>query len=67
MQEVNTDLVEIMALVKDDVDQELPLWNEFLAAENEILRSKIEGGLLLTRGEMARSMVRGMWHRTRFT
>jgi hypothetical protein len=67
MQEVNTDLVEIMALVKGNVDQELLLRNEFLAAENEILRSRIEGRLLLTRAERARSMVREMWDRTRFT
>ena len=54
MEEVRTDLVEIMSLVKGNVERELLLRNEYLAAENEILRSRIEGRLLLTRHEKAR-------------
>lgn len=34
-------MVEVMALVSGRVDQELLLRNEYLAAENEILKSKI--------------------------
>jgi transposase InsO family protein len=54
MDDVRTDLVEIMSLVKGNVERELLLKNEYLAAENEILRSRIEGRLLLTRHEKAR-------------
>jgi transposase len=54
MEEVRTDLVEIMSLVKGNVEQELLLRNEYLAAENEILRSRIEGRLLLSIDEKAR-------------
>lgn len=35
------EMVEAMALVSGRVDQELLLRNEYLAAENEILKSKI--------------------------
>lgn len=35
------EMVEVMALVSGRVDQELLLRNEYLAAENEILKSKI--------------------------
>ncbi|MHC4198602.1 MAG: integrase core domain-containing protein [Planctomycetota bacterium] len=54
MDNVQTDLVEIMSLVKGNVERELLLRNEYLAAENEILRSRIDGRLLLTRHEKAR-------------
>lgn len=51
MEDAQPDLVEIMALVKGRLEQELLLRNQYLAAENEILRSRIEGRLLLTREE----------------
>ena len=35
--------VEAIALVKGHVEHELLLRNEYLAAENEILRSRLEG------------------------
>ncbi len=54
MDDVRTDLVEIMSLVKGNVERELLLRNEYLAAENEILRSRIEGRPFLTRQEKAR-------------
>ncbi len=54
MDDVRTDLVEIMSLVKGSVEQELLLRNQYLAAENEILRSRIRGRLLLARDEKAR-------------
>ncbi len=54
MEDVRTDLIEIMSLVKGNVERELLLRNEYLAAENEILRSRIEGWLLLARHEKAR-------------
>ena len=50
MDEARTDLVEIMSLVKGNVERELLSRNEHLAAENEILRSRIEGRLLLSKG-----------------
>ncbi len=43
MEEVRTDLVEIASLVKSNIERELLLRNEYLAAENEILRARIEG------------------------
>ena len=54
MEEVRTDLVEIMSLVKGNVERELLLRNEYLAAENKILRSRIEGRLLLSKDEKSR-------------
>ena len=42
---------KILAHLTGTVDQELLLRNEFLAAENRILRSKIRGRLLLTDAE----------------
>ena len=39
---------EVLALVGGHVNQELLLRNEYLAAESEILRSKIRGRLKLT-------------------
>ena len=54
MDDVRTDLVEITSLVKGNVERELLLRNEYLAAENEILRSRIEGRLFLARDEKAR-------------
>ena len=53
MEEVRTDLVEIMSLVKGNIERELLLRNEYLSAENEILRSRIAGRLLLKRHEKA--------------
>ena len=54
MDDVRTDLVEITSLVKGNVERELLLRNEYLSAENEILRSRIDGRLLLERHEKAR-------------
>ncbi|MHC4225644.1 MAG: hypothetical protein ACYSUN_16760, partial [Planctomycetota bacterium] len=39
---------KMLAYLTGTVDQELLLRNEYLAAENRILRSKIKGRLLLT-------------------
>ena len=45
---------EVLAMVGGHVDEELPLRNEYLAAENDILKSKIEGSVLLTNPERIR-------------
>ena len=42
---------KMLAYLTGSVDQEFLLRNEFLAAENRILRSKIQGRLLLTDAE----------------
>ena len=46
--------VEVLSLIGGHVNQELLLRNEFLAAENEILRSRIKGKLKLTDEERIR-------------
>ena len=46
--------VEALALVGGYVDQELLLRNEYLAAENEILRSKLPGRIQMTEAERIR-------------
>ncbi len=46
--------VEALALVAGHVDEELLLRNEYLAAENEILRSKIQGRVPMTNHERIR-------------
>src|SRR5437773_11103293 len=43
----------LLAYVSGTVDQELLLRNEYLAAENGILRGQIKGRLLLWEGEKA--------------
>jgi hypothetical protein len=43
----------LLAYVTGTVNQELLLRNEYLAAENRILRSQIKGRLLLSEGEKA--------------
>ena len=43
----------LLACVTGTVDQELLLRNEYLAAENRILRGQIKGRLLLSEGEKA--------------
>ena len=43
----------LLAYVTGTVDQELLLRNEYLAAENRILRGQIKGRLLLSEGEKA--------------
>ncbi|MCZ6690338.1 MAG: integrase core domain-containing protein [Planctomycetota bacterium] len=48
------DVNEVLALVGGHVDSELLLRNEYLAAENEILRSRFSDRLLLTRVERVR-------------
>ena len=45
---------EVLAIVGGHVDEELLLRNEYLAAENEILKSKIEGPVRLTNRERIR-------------
>ncbi len=45
---------EGIALIKGHVEHELLLRNEYLAAENEILRSRLQGRLLLTKAEKVR-------------
>ncbi len=45
---------EALALVSGKVDQELLLRNEYLAAENEIMRSKIPGRVQMTDSERIR-------------
>ncbi len=48
------DVNEVLALVGGHVDSELLLRNEYLAAENEILRTRFSGRILLTRAERVR-------------
>ena len=43
----------LLAYVTGTVNQELLLRNEYLAAENRILRGQIKGRLLLSEGERA--------------
>ena len=43
--------VRILAYITGTVDQELLLRNEYLAAENRILRAQIKGRLLLSDAE----------------
>ncbi|SRR5712692_4978338 len=43
----------LLAYVTGTVNQELLLRNEYLAAENRILRGQIQGRLLLSEGEKA--------------
>ena len=45
---------EVPAIVGGHVDEELLLRNEYLASENEILKSKIEGPVRLTDPERIR-------------
>jgi putative transposase len=47
------DWARILAYIKATVDQELLLRNEYLAAENQILKAQIKGRLLLTDVEKA--------------
>jgi len=44
----------VVAYVTGTVNQELLLRNEYLGAENRILRGQIKGRLLLSEGEKAR-------------
>ena len=48
------DVVEALALVAGHVEEEVLLRNEYLAAENEILRSKLSGRVPLTDSERIR-------------
>ena len=45
------DWVRILAYITGTVDQELLLHNEYLAAENRILRAQVKGRLLLSDAE----------------
>ena len=45
------DWVRILAYIAGTVDQELLLRNEYLAAENRILRAQVKGRLLLSDAE----------------
>jgi hypothetical protein len=47
------DWARVVAYITGTVDQELLLRNEYLAAENRILRAQIKGRLLLSDGEKA--------------
>lgn len=47
------DWARLLAYITGTVDQELLLRNEYLAAENRILRAQIKGRLLLSEGEKA--------------
>ena len=47
------DWARILAYITGTVDQELLLRNEYLAAENRILKAQIKGRLLLTDVEKA--------------
>ena len=42
---------EVLALVGGHVEEEILLRNEYLAAENEILKSKLQGRLRFTEQE----------------
>ena len=45
------DWKHLLVYIPGSVDQERPLRNEYLAAENRILRNRIKGRLRLTDGE----------------
>ena len=47
------DWPRLLAYITGTVDQELLLRNEYLAAENRILRAQINGRLCLSQGEKA--------------
>ena len=51
--------IEALALVAGHVDEEILRRNEYLAAENEILRSKIKGRLMLNDAERIRLVAMG--------
>jgi len=55
------DWVRILAYITGTVDQELLLRNEYLAAENRILKAQIKTGLRLTEAE--RVMLAEIAHR----
>mgnify|MGYP000451109739 CR=1 FL=1 len=48
------EMVDTMAMVSSRVEEEILLRNEYLAAENEILKSKISKPLRLNDGERVR-------------
>jgi hypothetical protein len=50
--------IEALALVAGHVDEEILKRNEYLAAENEILRSKIKGRLRFSDAERVRLVPR---------
>ena len=45
---ISIDWLRMLAYITGTVDQELLLRNEYLAAENRILKAQIKGRLLLT-------------------
>jgi putative transposase len=51
---------QLLAYVTGTVDQELLLRNEYLAAENRILKAQINGRLLLSQEEKARRFWAGI-------
>src|SRR2546429_9247233 len=53
-QGADMDWARILAYITGTVDQELLLRNEYLAAENRILRGKLEGRLRLSDAERAK-------------
>ena len=52
-------LARLLPYVTGTVNQELLLRNEYLAAENRILRGQIKGRLLLSEGEKATRSLTG--------
>ena len=52
--EAEMEMVDTMAMVSSRVEEEILLRNEYLAAENEILKSKISKPLRLNDGERVR-------------
>ena len=45
---------EAFALISGNVEKEILIRNEYLATENEILKSKIEGRIMLSKAEKIR-------------
>ena len=52
---------QLLAYITGTVDQELLLRNEYLAAENHILKAQIKGRLLLSQEEKTRRVKKLEW------
>jgi hypothetical protein len=52
--ELEMDTVEALALVSGQVSEEILIHNEYLAAENEILKSKLKGRIVFKDTERIR-------------
>jgi hypothetical protein len=55
----------ILAYITGSVDQELLLRNEYLAAENRVLRGQLKGRLKLSDAERARVLTSSRWRYSR--